>query len=71
MDHQWEKTNIRQPFYGVVEILTVASEAYHDWSGEATGVQLRVNFMLKLLLIQNEIFPVCLLLFRLLPFCLL
>ena len=33
--------------------MAVASEAYHDWSGEATGVQLRVNFMLKLLLSQN------------------
>ena len=34
-------------------IMAVASEAYHDWSGKATGVQLRVNFMLKLLLSQN------------------
>ena len=32
---------------------TVASEAYHDWSGEAVGVRLRVNFTLKLLLSQN------------------
>ena len=31
----------------------VASEAYHDWSGEAAGAQLRVNFALKLLLSQN------------------
>ena len=31
----------------------VASEAYHDWSGEAAGVRLRVNFTLKLLLSQN------------------
>ena len=31
----------------------VASEAYHDWSGEATGARLRVNFTLKLLLSQN------------------
>ena len=30
-----------------------ASEAYHDWSGEAAGAQLRVNFTLKLLLSQN------------------
>ena len=33
--------------------LTVASEAYHDWSGEAAGARLRVNFTLKLLLSQN------------------
>ena len=33
--------------------LTVALEAYHDWSGEATGARLCVNFMLKLLLSQN------------------
>ena len=32
---------------------SVASEAYHDWSGEATSVRLRVNFTLKLLLSQN------------------
>ena len=31
----------------------VASEAYHDWSGEAAGARLRVNFTLKLLLSQN------------------
>ena len=31
----------------------VASEAYHDWSGEAADVQLRVNFTLKLLPSQN------------------
>ena len=31
----------------------VVSEAYHDWSGEAVGAQLRVNFTLKLLLSQN------------------
>ena len=31
----------------------VALEAYHDWSGEATDAQLRVNFTLKLLLSQN------------------
>ena len=30
-------------------IATVASEAYHDWSGEASDAQLRVNFTLKLL----------------------
>ena len=32
---------------------SVASEAYHDWSGEAADAQLRVNFTLKLLLSQN------------------
>ena len=32
---------------------TVASEAYQDWSGEAAGARLRVNFALKLLLSQN------------------
>ena len=32
---------------------SVASEAYYDWSGEATGARLRVNFTLKLLLSQN------------------
>ena len=31
----------------------VVSEAYHDWSGEAAGVRLCVNFTLKLLLSQN------------------
>ena len=31
----------------------VASEAYHDWFGEAADAQLRVNFTLKLLLSQN------------------
>ena len=31
----------------------VASETYHDWSGEAAGARLRVNFTLKLLLSQN------------------
>ena len=34
-------------------VTTVASEAYHDWSGEAAGARLRVNFTLKLLLSQN------------------
>ena len=33
--------------------IAVASEAYHDWSGEAADAQLRVNFTLKLLLSQN------------------
>ena len=33
--------------------VSVASEAYHDWSGEAADAQLRVNFTLKLLLSQN------------------
>ena len=32
---------------------SVASEAYHDWSGEAAGARLRVNFTLKLLLSQD------------------
>ena len=27
----------------------MASEAYHDWSGEAAGARLRVNFMLKII----------------------
>ena len=27
--------------------VTVASEAYHDWSGEAAGARLRVNFTLN------------------------
>ena len=31
----------------------MASEAYHDWSGEAAGARLCVNFTLKLLLRQN------------------
>ena len=31
----------------------VASEADYDWSGEAAGARLRVNFTLKLLLSQN------------------
>ena len=31
----------------------MASEAYHDWSGEAAGARLRVNFTVKLLLSQN------------------
>ena len=34
-------------------ITPVASEAYHDWSGETAGAQLRVNFTLKLLLSWN------------------
>ena len=33
--------------------IAVASEAYHDWSGEAAGARLRVNFTPKLLLSQN------------------
>ena len=33
--------------------MTVASEAYHDWSGEGAGARLRVNFTPKLLLSQN------------------
>ena len=32
---------------------TVASEVYRDWSGEAAGALLRVNFTLKLLLSQS------------------
>ena len=41
--------------YDVVgmRLIPVASEAYHDWSGEAAGARLRVNFTLKLLLSQN------------------
>ena len=39
---------------GVVSVdNAVVSEAYHDWSGKATGTRLRVNFTLKLLLSQN------------------
>ena len=34
-------------------VCSVASEAYHDWSGEAASARLRVNFTLKLLLSQN------------------
>ena len=44
------------PFLHVVRAtapITVASEAYHDWSGEAVGARLRVIFRLKLLLSQN------------------
>ena len=37
----------------VPKVGAVASEAYHDWSGEAADAQLRVNFTLKLLLSQN------------------
>jgi len=33
----------------------VALEAYHDWSGEAAGARLRVNFTLKLLLSHAEL----------------
>jgi len=33
--------------------IPVASEAYHDWSGEAAGARLHVNLTLKLLLSQN------------------
>ena len=40
-------------FYVESVLNTVASEAYHDWSGEAAGERLRVNFTLKLLLSQN------------------
>ena len=29
------------------------AEAYHDWSGEAAGARLSLNFTLKLLLSQN------------------
>ena len=36
-----------------MKVLSVASEAYHDWSGEAAGARLRVNFTLKLLLSLN------------------
>ena len=37
----------------LLQATTVASEAYHDWSGEAAGARLRVIFTLKLLLSQN------------------
>ena len=37
----------------LLDMIAVASEAYHDWSGEAVGARLRVNFTLKLLLSQN------------------
>ena len=33
----------------------MASEAYHDWSGEAAGARLRVNFTLKLLHAESEL----------------
>ena len=51
-----EHTHVRMDFpksnqQGTLQ--TVASEAYHDWSGEAAEAQLRVNFTLKLLLSQN------------------
>ena len=38
---------------GWMGCITVAWEAYHDWSSEAAGARLHVNFTLKLLLIQN------------------
>ena len=44
--HQHHTTQLLTP-------IAVASEAYHDWSGEAADAQLRVNFTLKLLLSQN------------------
>ena len=40
----------------------MASEAYHDWSGEATNAQLRVNFTAESELLQpalNEIHKFC------------
>ena len=37
----------------VCTCVSVASEAYHDWSGEATGARLLVNFTFKLLLSQD------------------
>ena len=40
-------------FFSAYLCISVASEAYHDWSGEAAGARLRVNFTLKLLLSQN------------------
>ena len=42
-----------QLHFFILKYNTVASEAYHDWSGEAADVQLRVNFTLKPLLSQN------------------
>ena len=44
------------------QLATVASEAYHDWSGEAADVQLRVNFNAESELLQpalNEIHKFC------------
>ena len=46
---QCQVNNIHNDF----AVAAVASEAYHDWSGEAAGARLRVNFTLKLLLSQN------------------
>ena len=37
----------------MLQYSSVALEAYHDWSGEAAGMRLCVNFTLKLLLSQN------------------
>ena len=40
----------------------MASEAYHDWSGEAAGARLRVNFTAESELLQpalNEIHKFC------------
>ena len=42
-----------QLHFFILKYNTVASEAYHDWSGEAADAQLRVNFTLKPLLSQN------------------
>ena len=40
-------------FQTQIVYMTVASEAYHDWSGKAADAQIRVNFTLKSLLSQN------------------
>ena len=50
---QGPMTNDQSPMTNDQYAMIVASEAYHDWSGEAAEAQLRVNFTLKLLLSQN------------------
>ena len=47
------KILVKQGYVSISHVWSVASEAYHDWSGEAEGARLRVNFTLKLLLSQN------------------
>ena len=41
-------------FLVTLKVVAVASEAYRDWSGEAAGVRLLVNFTLKLLHAESE-----------------
>ena len=53
LECSWLKNDILTEVLSLPEVITVASEAYHDWSGEAAGARLRVNFMQKLLLSQN------------------